>query len=233
MSSARLLILVSLTLFFGKADSFAEVALPKGGLYKPTFLLADRSFAAGTAFTTQISVKGTRVYLLVSCHHVLDNAASEICSTVALSMADKEDVLIASKPLIIAGARSVDFAGAECDISAFVLRSPPKKPVLQLSLEQPIPGERISLYARLYNQKEPQIYLGTVVNVRAGHLEYRLDDPTVEIGGTSGAPVLNGAGKVIGVNVSGARQEDGTLHVLANPTTSFRPRIQTALENLK
>ena len=39
---------------FGHGMTLA--ALPEGGLYKPTFLLDDRSFAAGTAFLTSVPI---------------------------------------------------------------------------------------------------------------------------------------------------------------------------------
>ena len=233
MSSVRTFAFSAFALLLAYPASRANVSLPSGGLYKPTFLLADRSFAAGTAFTTKLSSKGKSIHLLVSCHHVLDNTAPELCGAVALSMVDKQEILVASKPLTIRGARSADFAGADYDISAFQLRSKPKSPVLALSAIQPAVGERISLFARLYNQQVPRIFSGTLIEVRHDYLEYRLDDPTVEIGGTSGAPVLNQSGEVIGINVSSAPQADGSLHVIANPTSAFRPKLQAALDALK
>jgi hypothetical protein len=225
----RALLLSVLALCLAHADLRADVTRPSGGLYKPTFLLADHSFAAGTAFTTEVSSNGKKYWLLVSCHHVLDGKADEIRRTVGLSMTDRAEVIIASRPLLIPGARSVDLIGVDGEISAFILSAKPISPTLKLSSARTTVGMRVRLYARLFNQSEPAIYLGTVVNVSDERIAYVLDDSSIEIGGTSGAPLLNDAGEVIGINASGARQQDGTLQVLANPTTTFLPKIQRAL----
>ncbi|MGC4075257.1 MAG: serine protease [Nibricoccus sp.] len=229
MSGVRALFFTSLLVVATSLTAANEQTMPKGGLYKPTFLLPNRSFAAGTAFTVQVTVKKRPVYLLLSCHHVLDNTASEIRHAVGLSMLDSNQVIV-GEPIKIRGARTVDFAGADGELSAFLLSQRPNEPALKISLEKPLRGERIILFARLHNQDKPQLYPGKVVSVSPEFLEYTLDDPSIEIGGTSGAPVLDSGGSVIGINASGQKSEDGTLHVLANPSMTFLPKILEALE---
>jgi hypothetical protein len=226
----RRLALVAIAVGLSRLVVLADPTLPKGGLFKPTFLLADRSFAAGTAFTAQVSARGKTYPLLISCFHVLDGSSREIQKAVGLSMTDTSEVIVASKPLPILGARALDFVGVDGEISAFILSAKPKSRMLKISTNRATVGMRVGLYARLFNQREPAVYPGIVIEISDNSLVYVLNDPTIEIGGASGSPLLNDAGHVIGINVAGIRQENGALHVVVNPSTSFLPKIQQALQ---
>ena len=152
-----------------------DVTLSEGGLYKPTFLLDDRSFAAGTAFLTRVSVSHQQRTIRVSCFHV---------------MGDTQQAIVAARIVPVKGARSADDLDMAGELSLFLVKDLPKQTkVLQLAAVMPKVGEAVWLYARLFQTAVPEFYRGRVVSETSAHLIYVMDDPELELGGTSGAPI--------------------------------------------
>ena len=211
-------------------NSIATTALPEGGLFKPTFLLDDRSFAAGTAFLTSVSVGHRQENVLVSCFHILDGKSQEIRAVAALSMTSPQVAFIAQGALPIKGAKELTQSDVGGEVSAFIVKPlPPQAKVLRLATAMPGKGEIVWLYARIFQTAAPEFYHGHVLSVSEVELKYILDNPELELGGTSGAPILNEKGEGVGINAGGAKFV-GTLIGYANPVSAFGPKIVEALE---
>ncbi|MGL4551949.1 MAG: hypothetical protein ACRC33_12290, partial [Gemmataceae bacterium] len=67
---------------------------------------------------------------------------------------------------------------------------------------------------------------GRVIGTTDGVLEYRLEG-TPELREANGGPVLNGEGRVIGVQI-GSDDIDGHRHGFANPVDGWLPRLTEA-----
>lgn len=59
-------------------------------------------------------------------------------------------------------------------------------------------------------------------------LDYIYDVPGVNFAGTSGAPVFNAAGEVVGINLGGGNHNGKTFD-FANPAVAFSPLVAAAL----
>ena len=68
-----------------------------------------------------------------------------------------------------------------------------------------------------------------VVNfVSDGELQYRFDESGMDITATSGAPIVNHKGEVVGINIAGGT--DGTgFYGFANPVKRFRAVLYQAI----
>lgn len=115
------------------------------------------------------------------------------------------------------------------EVAAFTVQNAPAKALfLRLAADAPKVGDHVRLFARTVGATVPRLYEAQVAAVTNDCLEYVLDDAGLELGGTSGAPIVNTKGEVIGINVAGAKI-DGKLHAYANPAGAFIPKIQNAL----
>ena len=142
-------------------------------------------------------------------------------------------VVVTGESLPIKGVKELTQSDVGGEVSAFLVKTlPTQAKVLRLAATMPGKGETVWLYARIFQTPAPKFYRGHVLNVSEVELKYILDDPELESGGTSGAPVLNEQGEVIGINAGGAKFV-GTLLGYANPVSAFRPKIVEALGALR
>jgi hypothetical protein len=208
---------------------FGESGSVDGGLYKPTFLLDNRSFSAGSAFLTRVTAGGHEDLVLVTCFHVLGDKPADIRAAIGLSMTQPQVVVVGSRYLPIKGAHMISGWNAAGEVAAFTVQNAPAKALfLRLAADAPKVGDHVRLFARTVGATVPRLYEAQVAAVTNDCLEYVLDDAGLELGGTSGAPIVNTKGEVIGINVAGAKI-DGKLHAYANPAGAFIPKIQNAL----
>lgn len=208
---------------------YGEPSTVDGGLYKPTFLLDDRSFAAGSAFLTRVAVGRHEEFVLVTCFHVLGGTPADIRAAVGLSMTQPPVVVVGSRNLPIKGAHVMSDSSAAGEVAAFpVLNVPARAPFLRLAADAPKVGDRVYLFAHVVGTAMPQLYGARVAAITSDYLDYVLDGAGLELGGTSGAPIVNEKGEVIGINAGGAKIA-GELHAYANPAGTFVLKIQNAL----
>jgi len=215
--------------------------VPQNVLVKPTFLLANGSWSGGTGFL--LRRPGRAETLLVTCHHLFGPAtgrekqmtaadiARDVCGAVGLSMQDRKTIVVANTYLAVADARAIDDAGTERDLALFIVQSGGEKPgataALELADGKPRLGDTVYVFARLRSEAEPKLFAATVGEVADKWLAYAFKDKTIELAGTSGAPVLDESGHVVGMNLSGGEQ-NGQLVGIANPATAMREAIAAA-----
>ena len=231
------LCLLLVTLLVSASVARAEPRLPSDGLFKPTFLVSNSSWSAGTSFLVHGS-DGKSV-ILVTCHHLFgpaagleqqltpDDIAREVRGAVGLSMQVKKSIVVAPEYLKVSGAAPMSQKGADHDVAIFVVREAEKLNVFELSEKLPAVGDAVYLFARTLGADEPKLFRATIAESTATGLSYTFDDPKIELRGTSGAPVLNEQGQVVAMNLGGGEQ-GGKLFGIANPATAIRQVIRSA-----
>lgn len=208
----------------------------KEGLFKPTFLLANESWSAGTAFIVRGGDGKSAV--LVTCHHLFGPAAGlekqmspeEIArdgrGAVALSMQDQKLIVVAPTYLKVADVRAMDRQGTDKDMALFAVKDGEKLAAFEMAEKAANVGDVVYLFARARGADAPKLYRATVVESAANGLSYQFDE-TFDARGTSGAPVLDAQGKVVGMNLGGGDVQGKQIGI-ANPGTSVRQAIQAA-----
>ncbi|TNE91968.1 MAG: hypothetical protein EP330_03160 [Deltaproteobacteria bacterium] len=93
-----------------------------------------------------------------------------------------------------------------------------------LAAEPPAKGESIWLVAPLA-EGTGHLHLGTVAELNGDFLFYDIADKDLNLAGTSGAPLVNAKGEVVGVQVGVIRFEDGGLAGSAVPLSAIKARI--------
>jgi trypsin-like peptidase len=218
----------------------AQPAPATNTVVKPTFITGRESYTAGTAFLCE-SPDGKRQFMLTA-HHLLGAAGgfeSELAwdklneiirLTVGLSMDDPAIHVTSKRALPIQGAHALDRGGLAYDLAAFELDYDRNRPVLKLAKTAPKTGDHLWLYGRQRGGEKLELLPCTVVASSALELDYEFDSRAIRLAGTSGAPVLNAEGQVVGINIGGGEQQ-GKLIGYANPLPSIVSHLQKATAN--
>lgn len=215
-----------------------EPVLLENTILRPTFELKDDSFEAGTAFA--VDMPDEKVSLVLTALHLFGpdgGLDKNIPSTELPSIVEKvtfEDAFSGKdcgeciKVLNIPDAKpSPDI---DKDIVAFYYGDNMKVPKLKISDELPKIGESVWLAAPILGaSKDQKLYKGKVSYSKDKMILYAFDDKTISLQATSGAPVLNNEGKVVGINI-GSINKNGQLIGAANPCTSFKKMLKNALK---
>ncbi len=207
---------------------------------RPRFLTTEGSRRAGTAVVVRTpEFDGC---LLITAHHLFSPAGGferyyaweEIAPLVqkvtATSILDGITVLETAEVLPIPGGHPVDENGAGNDLAVFPLSGEPDIPVLTLAAKLPRRHEKIWLLAEIMNlpDAEQLLHPARIIESEDSGLVYVFDDPELDLTATSGAPLLNRKGQVVGLNVAFVT-EDGRLVGFGNPSPGIRERISQAL----
>ena len=219
----------------------ADPPAPKDILYKPTFLLLDDSWTAGTAFLVRID--GQSGLFLITANHLFgpdaglksqmtpDDIASQVKGVAALSMQDVSKVLWFPNFIKIADADSVESQAYAKDLAVFKATDIPNVQALELASEMPKKGDRVWVFARQRGDDTPRLLGATVDESSADKLTYIFDKADFRLPGTSGAPVLNAQGKVVGMNLAGGPTSTKDFKGWANPVIAIRAELTSALSH--
>ncbi len=201
-----------------------------GVVFKPTFLTGEDSLTAGTGFVGRFN----GICVFVTAHHLFGPAAGLekdltpeaakdfAAALAAMSMDTRSNVLISTHMLLIPSAHAFSNADSSKDVAAFMLPGYTGKS-LAIAMHPPQPGDAVYLYARPRDEGSLRIISGKVTQNSSAGLEYVYDNEKFNFAGTSGAPVLNEAGEVVGINLGGGESQ-GHQFGFANPVQSLFTR---------
>ncbi len=235
----RIILAILSSCFLLTGFAWADPAVPKNALYKPTFVVLDDSWTAGTAFL--IRIEGQPGLFLITAHHLFGPdaglkdqmtpamIATEVKGVAALSMQDVHQDWWFPIFIKISDADSTENRAYAKDIAVFKSEDRPELKVLELAKEMPKKGDKVWVFARQRGDDKPGLLPATVAEADADKLTYIFDQTDFRLPGTSGAPVLNEQGKVVGMNLAGGETADKKFKGTANPVSSIRSEIATAL----
>jgi len=138
-------------------------------------------------------------------------------------------VLSAGPPLPVPNARIYSEEGPASDVAVFPLKDD-KTPALELGSGTPPLKETVWLAARVAGGEAPDklLHRATLVSVNQQWIEFAYDNPKLDLTATSGAPIVDGDGRVVGINI-GAKVVGKKLVGVAQSAAVVRGAIDRAL----
>lgn len=223
-----------------------EPPLPANAIFSPTIYWANESHTAGTAWAA--SLEGKNATIIVTAHHIFGPSGGFSTDIPAEKMAEGKLVVElvdvfstqnfgkVTKNLYIPDAKSQPPTSK--DVAAFLAAEVEKKisiGKLYISDQLPALGEEVWLAASVVGGDPAWVKLhkATVVRSAEDVIMIHYDNPNLVLRATSGAPVLNKEGKVIGLNIAAGKDAIGRLIGILNPCTSFKKMIVDALDQSK
>jgi hypothetical protein len=101
-----------------------------------------------------------------------------------------------------------------------------------LAAEDPKKGDPIWLVSPLANAAEAGfIHAGTIAEINDNFIFYDVANRDLDLAGTSGAPLVDASGNVVGMQVGVIRFEDGALAGSAVPLAALKARVAEGLGN--
>lgn len=198
----------------GETDAAVEDAVPPSidldAVFRPSFQTAEGQIDAGSAFL--INWPGGRI-LLITAHHLLGEAGGMsreytgaelpgVVSGVTASSVDDENIEIASTSMVSLPEAVSSDVDIRRDLAAFQVADAQGAVVLDLAEAPPEPGDRVYLLAESGDPGSRIFPAVETAKSTTPYLQFAYDDE-VELKATSGAPLLNSDGKVVGVNIGG------------------------------
>ena len=230
-----LLVLLMLRSVAIGAPNEAPPTVPADVVLKPTFMTGYDSFSGGTAFLCAVpGVDGT---FLLTAQHLFGPACGlkrqftwqEVPKTfivvTALSISEPRHFITSTQPLAIPGGRALDDSGYDHDLAAY--RVDEKVTRLRMAAARPKVGETVFLYARQRGKTTLDMLRAVVRKSSDSEFEYTFEDEDINLAGTSGAPVLNGVGEVVALNIGGG-EESGKHWGMGNPCNSISSLLKAA-----
>lgn len=213
----------------------------QNAICSPVFQADGRAFSAGTAFALELPQPAPRTLLVTAIHIFgptggLDEQipAVELSRRVSLAgckAVGLDEIWYAGRALTLLDAHAMD-DGPYRDLAAFALDTTgaPIHPVrLKLAATAPKVGDSVWLLAQVPEGALPNQLLHHAV-VRSSTdkaLQYAFDNAGLNLQGTSGAPIVNAAGEVVGTSL-GSGTLLGKLIGVGNSLASVRALLISA-----
>jgi hypothetical protein len=209
----------------------------------PTFATKIGEFSAGTFFV--LKVDGYEKLLAVTALHIfgprggLDKQyqTSELKSLIKdVSLVDAYNQIplkIKLTPIKIKGAL-VNKDHAVGDIAAFLINTEKKLPYLKFSTESVNVGDEVWLVTAVVQgaSATQKTHSAKVISVSDKEIRIKYNNSKLKFSGTSGSPIVNKRGEVIGINV-GSNNENDELVGYSNPAKEAKSLIENAIKLLK
>ena len=200
--------------------------------------MLDDSWTAGTGFIVRLKQPG--LYFLTANHLFgpdaglksqmpPDDIATYVKGIVGLSMQNPKETVWFPEFIKIADAGSVEDKAVNKDLAVFRREDVPQLHALDLASEMPKKGDRVWLFARQRGDDTPSLFAATVDEADDNQLTYVFDRADFQLPGTSGAPVLNKDGEVVGINLAGGVTSDKKFKGWANPVSAIQAELNKAL----
>jgi hypothetical protein len=219
-SGPVLVVLIILIWRIEAADSVSELTPPPeiaDAICRPEFQTANDKFKAGTAFMAQAFLGSSWRPVLVTAHHLFgpngglprqirwSELSSFVRSVRCTSFVSERDVR-SGPPLRVQDARPFSEEGFPRDVAVFALPDGNDR-ALQFSTGVPVSGQRVWLVARVAGGEPPTklLHRASLVKADRAWIRFQYDNSKVDLRATSGAPVVDERGRVIGINLGGGR----------------------------
>jgi hypothetical protein len=223
------------------AASAAPPTTVRQAICRPIFHADGETFSAGTAFVLDLPKPAARS-LLVSALHVFGPDGGLAKQIPAAELAQRASVVEcralasaetwhAGRALTIADARPLE-PGYLKDVSAFILDSstPATHPThLRLAAAPPKAGDAIWLLAQVLEGAPGTelLHRAVVRSSKDEALQYEFDNASLKLQATSGAPLLDVNGDVVGINI-GAGASKGKVIGVGDSLASLRSLLSSA-----
>ena len=211
---------------------------------QPTFQTVDGEFSAGTAFVTRLQAttgSAPSPAILVTAHHLFgpdgglprqiagNDLPAFVVSVRCEGLENAADVIAAKRPLRVVDARPYSAPGNPRDVALFPLPAQDSRSLL-LSDEGVGLRSPVWLIARVAGGEPPAklLHEARVATMNARWLEFDYRNPNLDLTATSGAPIVDERGRVVGINI-GVRRAGGRLIGVAQPASVLRAAVTRAL----
>lgn len=195
----------------------APPQVPDRCILRPEFATKQGRFNAGTAFP--IEVEGQPRLVVLTAVHLFGPdgglpksiPAAELpdyINSVALYDAFTDAQITRAGPMISIPDAVPFNRGEGKDLAAFWASKDGKLNALRLAESRPKVGDTVWLAASVLGGAPPdqRLHRAVVRLSEASRLEYEYDNSQLNLRATSGAPILNAEGNVVGINVGGRKQ---------------------------
>jgi hypothetical protein len=194
----------------GLVASAQPVPLPNV-IFRPSFLTPDLAYSAGMAFRAR--PENSEQQYLVTAHSLFGPAADldvqmssadierMIVAAVGVSCTDPRSVVMARRYLPLPDARRADEKGSDKDIAMFELPARLGERALVLDQSVPVPGDKVWLYVKYAGTSRVGLEPAKLAWISDHEIRYLLENQTVDLRGTTGAPLLSAEGTLVGMHM--------------------------------
>jgi hypothetical protein len=141
-------------------------------------------------------------------------------------------IVLDSEPLVIPEAAPLGESGQAGDIAAFWGPSDERLYCVEMSDATLTPGQSVWLVASLLEgaPADQRLHHAKVLGIRSGeNVLYQYDNPKLSKQATSGAPIVDQAGKLVAINLGGF-EDEGHVTGVGNPVGRFRKYLEAAAQ---